>query len=135
MIKKTKLGLGAIVAFAFMFATSVSVVAQEKVNGSEDKVEVKEKGAESNTTITKSRLSTPYFYNGTGNPTQIDAEVIDYANWDETGFDTGLSCVGDTDVPCQLDVPDGMTIQQYLDITLQGDPDLIRAAASKGRNP
>lgn len=37
----TNIGLSAVAAFAFMFATSVSVVAQEKVNGS-DNAEVKE---------------------------------------------------------------------------------------------
>lgn len=41
MKKIVKLGLSAVAAFALMFTTTISVVAQEKVNGS-DNVEVKE---------------------------------------------------------------------------------------------
>ena len=42
MIKKIKLGLSAVAVFALMFAASVSVVAQEKVNASNNHVEAKE---------------------------------------------------------------------------------------------
>jgi len=51
MFKKIKIGLSAGIAFAFMFATSVSVVAQERVNDSKDNTEIKE-SVEANTLAT-----------------------------------------------------------------------------------
>ncbi len=75
MTKFTKVGLSAVAAFALMFTSLVSVVAQDKINASDDhaeRVEVKE-SVEANTVIRDSKISlqpSDTYFEFTGNPGQ-----------------------------------------------------------------
>lgn len=115
MNKLTKVGLNAMVAFALMFATTMNVVAQEKVKASNDDVEVSESKEAHAPAASLEKLAnfdtfnenigikgvkkvlTATYFIFSGSPGQEG----DINEWTETSNGTG--CIGD-DRACKIKV-------------------------------
>lgn len=76
----------------------------------------------------KTASTTTYFYNGPNS--SLNDHVTKTDNWSTS---PEFQCGDDTLIPCSLEVPTDMSLEDYLDEL--GSPQAIIAASEKGRTP
>lgn len=99
MTKKIKLGLSAIVAFAMMFATSASAVAQEQANAPTDKVEVKESAEKMTSTNLKPKLNSVWVFTG-----DDEDDILNFNEYSQTEPQPS-NCGSGSTLPCTVTFP------------------------------
>lgn len=77
---------------------------------------------------TKAASTTTYFYNGPNS--SLNNHVTETENWSTS---PEFQCGDNTLIPCNLEVPSDMTLEDYLDEL--GSPQAIIDASEKGRTP
>lgn len=106
-------------SFAFAIAMAIMVSGNAYATEKTDKENKKE----------KARAATTYFYNGPSS--SLNDHVANPSNWNQNQ-QPGLSCDNPTQIPCSLEVPEDMTLNEYLEEL--GSPQAIIDESAKGRN-
>lgn len=87
-------------------------------------------GVENKAMDTEVSTTTSYFYNGPSE--DLEDHVDNPSNWD-TVQNNNYACTSPLDIPCNLPVPEDMSIEEYLEDL--GTPQAIINASAKGRTP